>query len=288
MKSALCASLAAILIACGATGLAWKTAREREPDACRRELLARVARLESRLDGLEEAQRSASRSVAALEPSAREDPATEAGGEVVGSSDPGKPEDNTLSPAKQAELDESLEMLADAKVSWGEKERAWSRLRKDGLLDEAIAFFEERANESPLSAGHQAELGSAYIQKIAMVNDLEKGTWAIKADKAFDAALSLDERHWGARFSKAAALSFWPPIFGKQAEAVKQFEMLKEQQEESPPQKHFAQTYLFLGNLYQGQGSAEKAREIWRKGYELFPDNSELRGKAVEGVVEGK
>jgi tetratricopeptide (TPR) repeat protein len=299
----------------GAAGLVWKTSKERKSDACRLELLAGVASLQSRLEALEESQKSASGRVAALderlsalEPSAKEYPggressgsagararATATAGEIaeaegVGSSGSGKSAGKALSPAKQAELDESLETLSDAKASWGEKETAWSRLRKDGLLDQAIAFFEERAKESPLSAGHQAELGSAYIQKIATANDLEKGTWALKADKAFDSALALDERHWGARFSKAAALSFWPPIFGKQAEAVKQFEMLKGQQEESPPQEHFAQTYLFLGNLYQGQGNGEKARETWRKGSELYPDNAELRAKAAEGgAVDGK
>ena len=58
-----------------------------------------------------------------------------------------------------------------------------------------------------------------------------KSRQANKADQAFDAALAVDEKHWDARFTKATALSFWPPIFGKQAESVRQFEILIDQQE---------------------------------------------------------
>jgi tetratricopeptide (TPR) repeat protein len=114
-----------------------------------------------------------------------------------------------------------------------------------------------------------------------MSGDLEKGTWAVKADKAFDAALALDDHHWSARFSKAASLAFWPAILGKQPEAVKQFEILREQQESQAPREEFAQTYLFLGNLYASQGNAAKAQEVWRKGAEFFPRSSELTAKAA-------
>jgi tetratricopeptide (TPR) repeat protein len=75
------------------------------------------------------------------------------------------------------------------------------------------------------------------------------------------------------------SLSFWPPIMGKQPEAIQQFEMALAQQEARPSRPEYAQTYLFLGNLYRQQGNAARAKEIWKKGSELFPENDELTRK---------
>jgi cytochrome c-type biogenesis protein CcmH/NrfG len=109
----------------------------------------------------------------------------------------------------------------------------------------------------------------------------ERGLYATKADQAFDAALASDPQHWTARFSKAMSLSFWPPIFGKQGEAITQFETIVAQQESSGQAKpEFAQSYLFLGNLYAQGGKADKAAEVWKKGLSLFPENESLKAKA--------
>ncbi len=143
-----------------------------------------------------------------------------------------------------------------------------------------VAAFEESVKAEPRSADRHAVLGAAYLQKLVTVNDLEKGPWAMKSDKAFDDALALDDHHWQARFTKAASLSYWPAITGKPAEAVEHFETLRAQQEEGPTQKKFANTYLMLGNLYQSQGNTARARETWQRGAELHPDNAELRAKA--------
>ena len=79
-----------------------------------------------------------------------------------------------------------------------------------------------------------------------------------------------------ARFTKAMSLSFWPPVFGKQGEAIQHFEILANQQEEGPPSGHFAQTYLLLGNMYAEQGKSEKALEAWERGLGYFPSNESL------------
>jgi tetratricopeptide (TPR) repeat protein len=106
----------------------------------------------------------------------------------------------------------------------------------------------------------------------------------MKADGAFDQALELDPRHWDARFSKAISLAFWPPIFGKQAGAVKNFETLMLQQEEAggASQPQYAQTYQFLGNLYMQQGNSQKAREIWSRGLRFFPNDATLKESLAE------
>jgi len=188
---------------------------------------------------------------------------------------------NTAS--REERLEEALRVLAAAETSSGERQAVWNRLAREGLLDDAILAFEAEVKEEPTNADRHAELGSAYVQKILAVGDGEKGKWASKADKAFDKALEIDPHHWEARFTKAATLSHWPPIFGKQSEATRQFEVLLAEQEARAPEPRFATTYLFLGNLYESQGNAARAREVWKKGLELFPKDAELSKK--EGLT---
>jgi len=110
-------------------------------------------------------------------------------------------------------------------------------------------------------------------------NGPEAGIWATKADKAFDAALAVDDHCWDARFSKAVSLSFWPPVFGKQGEAIKNFEVLTEQQASQPSDPKFAQTWLLLGNMYQQTGRMDQALATWQKGLALFPGNEALQAQ---------
>jgi tetratricopeptide (TPR) repeat protein len=171
--------------------------------------------------------------------------------------------------------------LRDENLSNEERQELWKKIREAGELDAVVAEYEKRAQENPSDPKAQVELGEAYLQKIfaAGSNGPEAGKWAIKADKSFDVALELDPHHWEARFDKAVSLSFWPPIFGKQNEAIHHFEILVEQQAGLPKEAHFAQTHLLLGNLYQQSGNLDKAKAAWAAGLALFPDDAELKHK---------
>lgn len=175
-------------------------------------------------------------------------------------------------------VEQAIADLWNENIPWNDREKIWSKVKEQGLIEQVVAAFEKRAGETPNNPDVQFELGYAYIQKLQTINDgMEKGNWAVKADSCFDTALKLDEKHWGARFSKAISLSFWPPVFGKQNEAIHHFETLVTQQETLPPQPEFIETYLYLGNMYQQQGNMEKAREAWQKGLSVFPSNEELQ-----------
>lgn len=182
--------------------------------------------------------------------------------------------------SNEVDLDEQLEVILDPETLHDEQQQAWRRLARAGLLDEAVSNLEEYAAAHPDDPDAQSDLGHAYIQKVLAVNDLEKGVWAMKAHASYDRALELDDHHWEARFSKAVSYAFAPPAFGLQSKAVEHFEILRSQQEVREPQGHFAYTYSMLGNVYQGMGEQEKAREVWRTGAELFPDRRELQEKA--------
>jgi len=65
-------------------------------------------------------------------------------------------------------------------------------------------------------------------------------------------------------------------MFGKQAEAIHQFEVLVDQQAGQPAKGDFVQTHLVLGNLYLQQGQKDKALAVWQNGLAQFPGNAAL------------
>ena len=192
----------------------------------------------------------------------------------------GSPEETAAAAIEDRGAQEILdEILASGLWSDGGDE-LWEELRERGLIDEAIALLEQQAELWPNDPDARVDLAAAYIAKIQDVpQGPQSGMWAMKADGAYDAALELDEEHWNARFGKATALSFWPPLFGKQGEAIQNFEVLIAQQQKQPAADHHAMTYVFLGNLYQQSGEGDKALELWKKGAGLFPSNAELAAK---------
>ena len=154
----------------------------------------------------------------------------------------------------------------------------FQELRDAGRMDEFIQTVEDLAEADPEDAGLQLLRGVAYIQKIMDVgNGPEAGVWANKADQAFDVALELDPRNWDARSTKAIALSNWPAWLGRTSEAIEHFEILITQQEEVDTEPRFAQSYLFLGNMYEQIGEKEKALDVWKQGLGRFPRDAALR-----------
>lgn len=182
--------------------------------------------------------------------------------------------------APRLDFDTAWAQLSGGSLKYEDQEALWIKVREAGLMDEMVAAFEARAKQLSTVADAQFQLGNAYLQKLFTVADNEKAKWSMQADRSFDEALDLDETHWGARFSKAVSLSFWPAFLGRGPEAMKHFEILIDQQEASGGSRaEHAQGYLFLGNMYEQQGKSEKAREIWQRGYGLHPGSQELGAK---------
>jgi tetratricopeptide (TPR) repeat protein len=175
-------------------------------------------------------------------------------------------------------LETALGQLMNPHLSGDDREALWQEALDSGQLEQLITALEERAAADPRNTALQFELGYAYLQPImsGQAPGPQAAGWAMKADAAFDNTLKLDATHWDARFNKAVSYTFWPPIMGKQQAAISNFETLVTQQAGMSPRPEFANTYLFLGNLYEQTGQADKAREIWSKGLGLFPGNGEL------------
>ncbi len=177
-------------------------------------------------------------------------------------------------------LSRTLDVLVSPQTTHEQKQGAWKQLRDAGKLDQAIAELEQRTADNPRSAEYPAALGQAYLQKCGTIKDLrEQGILAMQADKVFDTALSLDPVNWEARFTKAVAMSYWPPMLNKGEEVVQHFQTLIQQQEAQAPQPQFAATYAWLGDQYQKSGRNDDARAVWQRGAALFPADDKLRSK---------
>jgi tetratricopeptide (TPR) repeat protein len=180
-------------------------------------------------------------------------------------------------------MGELVQLLSGADLTGLERQEVFERLRKAGRIDEYVQAVEALAAADPENADLQVALGHAYLQKLfGLGNSPEAGPLAMKSDAAFDRALEIDDGNWGARFSKAVALSNWPAFMGRGPEAIEHFELLLEQQAEAPERRdEFAMTYLFLGNMYQAAGDTERALATWKAGLALFPGMDDLE-RAIE------
>lgn len=191
----------------------------------------------------------------------------------------------TLETAEKAKLNiaaHALELLRDD-LSDADRQALWAEAHKAGQSKELLAWFEQRAEANPTDADAQSELGSALLQMLfVMPEGPAKGQLAMRADGAFDTALAIDDQHWEARYSKAVSLSFWPPVFGKQQEAINHFETLVSQQAGQTGQPGFASTHLLLGNMYAQMGQADEAMAAWQAGADLFPDDPGLQEQLSE------
>ncbi|MGO8930273.1 MAG: hypothetical protein ACLQU3_25675 [Limisphaerales bacterium] len=187
----------------------------------------------------------------------------------------------SVNPALEAaSLSRMVDVLVSPQASYQQKAEAWKQLRESGKLDQAIAELEQRTANEPRNAEDPAALGLAYLRKCGTIQDVrEQGILAMQADKLFDTALSLDPSNWEARFTKAVAMSYWPPMLNKGDEVIQNFQTLIQQQEAQTPQPQFAETYAWLGDQYQKAGRADDAQAVWQRGAALFPADQKLQTK---------
>jgi tetratricopeptide (TPR) repeat protein len=230
----------------------------------------------------ETARSLATDSVPAVEPAAApsETPASPATPPGVARVIP-RPAAVSVNPALDASfLTRTVDVLVSPQASYQQKTEAWKQLRDAGKLDQAIAELEQRTANDPRSAEYPAALGHAYLQKCGTITDVrEQGILAMQADKMFDTALNLDSSNWEARFMKAVAMSYWPPMLNKGEEVIQHFQTLIQQQEAQTPQPQFADSYAWLGDQYQRSGRTNEARTVWQRGASLFPADEKLQSK---------
>ena len=135
------------------------------------------------------------------------------------------------------------------------------------------------AENSPTNADAQVAYAHALVQKISEpgIGFDQQAQLGMKIDSQYQKALKIDSQHWEARFSRAIGMTHWPSFMGGQAKAIKNFNVLIEQQEGRNPRPKYAATYTLLGNIYAQQGKDGEAKKVWERGAKLFPNDSDLK-----------
>lgn len=243
----------------------------------------RVNDLEGRMEAAEMRQREADERLAKAERLAHEASgnAARAVDLVKGAGGTSPVVDSKDQPTEKARNEQKEQMLAairDGRIPDGDVFEFFGKAKELGFLDEALAEMEKYAAAHAQDADAQVDLATAYVVKLLTAPDgPERGTWSMKSINACEKALKIDPEHWGAQFVKGMNLSQWPDFMGKQPEAIRTFEKLVDQQERSPPEVGYAETYYHLGNLYRKTGNTAKALEVFKRGLTLFPDDKVLR-----------
>ena len=186
-------------------------------------------------------------------------------------------------------LEELLQAALELEAFVPDSERVYQELRDAGRMDELLEGLEARVDADPSNPELRITLGIAYLEKLFGLTsvNIEAGRLAMQADASFDRALELDPGSVRGRFSKAVALSNWPPFMGKTGAAIEEFKLLVEQTEKGLVPEPKSEPYLFLGNLYLRNGEREKALQTWRNGLQRFPNDAALQAQIAAEAGAG-
>lgn len=184
-----------------------------------------------------------------------------------------------------------LARLATERLDAKEFAGLWATLLGSGMEDKAIEALKAYVAKHPNDPDAYYGLGTAYTIKLVGAKNLsyaEQGLFSGAAHRAYDKALELDDRHFGARLSRAISYSHWPEAFGKGPVAIQEFEILRERHGRDASRPDMAEAYYYLGVQYQKAGRTDMALEVWQEGLETFPDAEALREQmdAVRKVTE--
>jgi predicted Zn-dependent protease len=189
--------------------------------------------------------------------------------------------DNLKPAAASTPHSKAVDILVSTQTSFSDRRPLLKQLKKAGELDAAIAELNQRAADDPNDVVIQTALGEALMSKFPIQDYNEAAMLGLQINQSFDAALKLDPANWEAQYSKADALSGWPPQMNTDPEVIQQLSSLIDQQETMTAQPQFAQTYVLLGEEYQKLGQPDKAQATWQLGLTKFPGNPTLQKRTA-------
>ncbi|HEX2077178.1 MAG TPA: hypothetical protein VHG08_05700, partial [Longimicrobium sp.] len=144
--------------------------------------------------------------------------------------------------------------------------------RAAGLLREWLQAEPRGIDPRVLMAGVRAQC------ELPFADMMGKGALIGQANALLEEALQIDSTHWEARFTLAMHHYHTPEFLGRTPDAIRHLETLLRQQGDVA-QPHFANTYLYLGDLYRRSGREADAAALWRRGAALFPSDARFAEK---------
>jgi tetratricopeptide (TPR) repeat protein len=141
--------------------------------------------------------------------------------------------------------------------------------------DRCIAFFENLVESHPQAANAFLNLGFAYVDKIPDAGSITQVINANSALSYFTKSLEI-RPSWIGLYTRGNSYLYWPRIFNRTHLGIADLEEALKIQQSAAKKDLYVRVYIALGDGYLKMDDPEKAREIWKKGLEVFPGNAEL------------
>jgi tetratricopeptide (TPR) repeat protein len=152
-------------------------------------------------------------------------------------------------------------------------------------FDRSIDFFEKLVAAHPDAANAYLNLGYALVDKIPVEGAITQVLMANTALGYFSKALELEET-WVGYYTRGNSYLFWPAIFGRTALGLADLEKAIALSKTMEKKDHHARAWAALGDGYWRLDDVAKARETWKQGLELFPENPHLVARASRNDEE--
>jgi tetratricopeptide (TPR) repeat protein len=151
----------------------------------------------------------------------------------------------------------------------------------ENAYNRAIAFF-ERLSERPNAGPHAClNLALAYIDKIPTVGAFSRISIGNKATKAVTRSIQLEPSAVAYAVRGMVNLRFEKGFFHRTPQGVADLEEARRLSAARPGSAYMARILVALGDGYWRLKNRAKAREIWREGSTLFPNDAQLQQRVA-------
>ncbi len=147
-----------------------------------------------------------------------------------------------------------------------------------GQYDRCLEFLEQLVVENPGAANAHLNVGFAHVDKIPVEGAITGVILANEAIGHFSDALELEET-WLGRYTRGNSYLYWPAIFGRTQKGIDDLERAIEMAADSDAKPYHAHAWVALGDGHWRLDDLDKAREVWSRGLEMFPDSQELKDR---------
>ena len=180
-------------------------------------------------------------------------------------------------PAERAQ--QARAAVAECRAAGERKDEAAAR----PAITRATALVREWMQAEPRAVEPRVRMANIRAQcEIPFADMMGAGALIGQANALLEEALQIDSTHWEARFTLAMHHFHTPEFLGRAPDAMRHLEILLRQQGDAA-QPNFAETYLYLGDLYRRAGRADDATATWRRGAVLFPSDARFAQKLGTG-----
>ncbi len=142
--------------------------------------------------------------------------------------------------------------------------------------DRSIKFFEKLTADNPAASNAWLNFGLAYVDKIPAAGTVTQVILANTALAHFSKSIEL-KPSWINQYCRGNSYLFWPKIFNRTHLGVADLEAAMKIQNEDKKRIYHLRTYIALGQAQWKMDETDKAKEIWKKGLELFPESVHLK-----------